>query len=218
MPTTVCSVATRSADRARSATRTASAPTPPPTADRTSPRNTDQTPVGWNERPERAAHSLVADLFPQQRVIDELDLPAAELHRSTTFEIYEHAVHRDACRADERGKVLLRERHDVRPEQLALIDQQLRDAPGEIEEHEILYVPRAPPDPCRQQREQLPHRIGAAAQYVHEVVIGERERHRFRHRSDRRRPRTLIEQGDLAEHVAAAVQRDDDLLPALFRY
>src|SRR3979409_2672375 len=144
MPTTASSAATTSPDQARSpATRTAAAPMPPPKADRTSRRNTALALVGWNERPERAAHSLVADLFSEQRVVDELDLSAAQLHGPTALEIEQHAVDRHARRADERGEILLRQRNDVGPEELALIDQKFREAPREVQAPQMLDGPRA---------------------------------------------------------------------------
>src|SRR3981081_930773 len=114
MPTTVSSAATTSPDQARSpAPRTAAAPMPPPKADRTSRRNTALALLGWNERPERAAHSLVADLFSEQRVIDELDLSPAKLHGPTALEIDEHAIDRHARSANERGEILLSQKNDI---------------------------------------------------------------------------------------------------------
>jgi hypothetical protein len=77
-------------------------------------------------------------------------------------------------------------------------------------------VTGAASDPRREQREQLPHRVRTAAQHVHEVAIREGEGHRLGHCRDRGRPRTLIEERDLAEDITAAVQRDHDLLATLF--
>src|SRR6185295_9458890 len=81
-------------------------------ADRTSTRRPKTRGGVANERLERAARfvyaaALIADLFLQQRQVDELHVPAAELHPAPTLQIHEHAVHRDARRADECREILL---------------------------------------------------------------------------------------------------------------
>ena len=58
--------------------------------------------------------ALIADRFLEQREIDQVDLPAAELHGALPLEVDEHPIHGHACRADEGGEVLLRQLDDVR--------------------------------------------------------------------------------------------------------
>src|SRR5206468_10526875 len=96
--------------------------------------------------------ALIADRFLEQREIDQVDLPAAELHGALPLEVDEHPIHGHACRADEGGEVLLRQLDDVRrPHKLVLVEQQLRDAPMKVEEDQILDVSGAESDAPREQ-------------------------------------------------------------------
>src|SRR5207253_1669371 len=51
-----------------------------------------------------------------------------------------------------------------------------------------------------------------------ELLTRQGERVGLRERSDRRRSRTLVEQRELAEHVAAALEGHDDLAALLVRH
>ena len=64
-----------------------------------------------------------------------------------------------------------------------------------------------------EQTEHAPHRFGIALEHVHEVRAAECERGRLGHRRHRRRSLRLVEEGQVPEHVAPALESDHDLAP-----
>src|SRR5207253_922156 len=86
-----------------------------------------------------------------------------------------------------------------------------RDAAGQIQEHEVLDVPRAAPHRLRQQPEHASHRVGIRLEHTHEVRATERKCRRVGDRLDRCRARRLVEQLELAEAIPAALDREANL-------
>src|SRR5438876_11095736 len=158
---------------------------------------------------------LVADLALEDRAVLQLDVAAADLDRAALLELRQDAVHRHARRADESREVLLGEIDLLAARGLGEVEQALRDAPGQVEEHEVLDVARAVADHLHEEREHPAHRVGVAFERRDEVRAREREGVDLGGRRIIKKKRPFVEEREVPEYIAAPLERDDDLAPLL---
>ena len=108
---------------------------------------------------------------------------------------------------------LLRELDAFGPRGFGDVEQAFRDPSRKVEEDEVFDMSGTSPHRLCEQTEHAPHRFGIALEHVHEVRAAECERGRLGHRRHRRRSLRLVEEGQVPEHVAPALESDHDLAP-----
>src|ERR671934_200934 len=161
---------------------------------------------------------LVPHFACETLAVEDRDAAARDLDDAPLLERREHAVHRHACGADHRGEVVLRELDlGGGAVHLGEIEERLRDAARYVQEDEILHARGRAADRPREQSQHLAHRLRRALEEREELVAADEQALAVADRHDGRGPWGVVEERELAEHLAGAEQCDDSLLAVLVR-
>src|SRR5205807_9764543 len=155
------------------------------------------------------------DLPLEHRLILYRDVPTTDRDGALRLEVRERSVHGDTRRTDERGEVVLCQL-DLRLRMCrGEVEQAFRDATWHVEEDEVLDATGGATDGASKQTQDLAHRARVALDHMEKVVTRKGHDVGLAEGGDGGRPRSVIEERELAEHRAFSLDGEDDLMALL---
>src|SRR5256886_8233943 len=168
-------------------------------------------------RTRESRRPLVVDLLAQEGGLLDRDVTTGDRDRPQTFEIRKRTVNGNARGADKCREIVLGELDLVTLVRRREIEEALRDAARYVEEHEVFDPAGGTAHGASEESKDLPDRARASLYDPEKVITRDRHDLRLAECGDRGRPRGVVEERELAEDRAVALNRDDDLVSCLVR-